>query len=305
MRALVQTTPGSADGLRLVEDRPDPVPADGQVLIEVSSAGVNFADVMSLLGRYPSPASSFVPGLEVAGIERGTGRPVLALTSGGAYAELAVADAALVFDASGLDLKAAGAYPLVTLTCHFALSGMARLEPGESVLILAGAGGIGSTAIQTARALGAGRVTAVASTPDKRAFALAQGADEAISYDDSFPACDVVLDGVGGEAFAKAYAATAAFGRMVLIGTSSGSPPPLPEYRAMRDRCVAIMPFSFRALRDSRPEYVAEQAPAALSLLQSGKVKPPIGLQLPLAQGAEGLKLLGSRSTMGKVVLIP
>ncbi|MGH7862182.1 MAG: quinone oxidoreductase family protein [Candidatus Dormibacteraceae bacterium] len=305
MRALVALRHGGPEVLEFQPNLPDPTPAPDQVLIEVQSSGVNFADVSSVRGTYPTPPPPFTPGLEVAGIERGSGRRVMALVSGGGYASLAVAPRSMVFDASQLDLSEAGAYALVTITCHLGLSGMAHLQPGESVLVLAGAGGIGSTAIQVAKALGAGEVVAVASTPEKRAFAISVGADRAVGYEDDFPACDVALDGVGGEAFAKAYAAAPPFGRIVMIGTSSGQQPTLPDAGDLRNRTVTLIPFSFGALRRAHPELVTKLAPAAVDLLRAGLVRPPIGLTLPLAEGATAVAKLADRATMGKVVLLP
>ena len=304
MKGLVVSDGPGFDALRLRDDLPEPVPGPGEVLIRVKSAGVNFADAKGIMGIYATPPRPYTPGMEVAGTDP-DGRPVLAFCPAGGWAELAVARRELVFDATGLDLEAAGAYPLVVLTCHFALAGMARLEPGQSVLVLAGAGGIGATAIQTARHLGAGHVVAVASTAEKRNFALAQGADEAIAYEDPFPAADVTLDGVGGEAFLKAYRASRPFARMVLIGSSSGTAPSIPDFGELRQRSVALMPFSFGAMRQSNPAAVAEEAPGAFQAVREGRVRPPIGLRLPLSEGRVGLERLVGRQTMGKVVLHP
>ncbi|MGH7775683.1 MAG: zinc-binding dehydrogenase [Candidatus Dormibacterales bacterium] len=291
--------------LQLREDWPSPVPGPDQVSIKVTSAGVNFADVNAVRGTYPSPPPPFIPGLEVAGIERETGRPVVAQVPFGGFAEEAVAPRSLVFDAGRLDLLEAGGYALVTLTCFLALAHVARLQKGESLLVLAAAGGVGSTAIQVARALGAGTIVGVASTPEKGAHALAQGADVALGYEDDFPAADVVLDGVGGDAFLKAYHATGVFGRMILLGASSGRPPELPDFRTLRDKSVAVMPFSFGALRRERPDLTAKLAPEGFRLLHEGLVKPPVGRRYPLAEGGAALRALAARETVGKLVLVP
>ena len=302
MRAIVATRQGGPEVLELQEA---PAPARG-TLIRVRSAGVNFADTLSTRGLYAaSPPPPFIPGLEVAGEDVVTGSPVMAILAAGGYAEVAAADPSLVFAADGLDLARAGGYLLVTLTAYYALAEAARLRPGESVLVTAGAGGLGSTAIQVARALGAGRVTAVASTPAKRQFAVGQGADAAIGYEDEFPRAEVVFDSVGGDVFPKALEAVAPLGRMALLGASSGTPPEVPGFDSLRRRNVGIFAFSFGMLRRAEPTLVARTAVPAIELLRAGKVKPPVGQTLPLEQAAEAHRRLLSRESVGKLILTP
>jgi NADPH:quinone reductase len=304
MRAMVATRNGSPDVLR-PEDLPEPTADDSAALIEVTSAGVNFSDVLVVAGTYPGPPPPFVPGIEVAGRERGSGRPVLALIPSGGYAEVARADRRLTFDADGLDLDRAGGYALVTLAAFFGLRHAARLREGESVLVLAAAGGLGSTAIQVARALGASKVFAVASTAEKRATALELGADAAFAYDDELPTADVLVDGVGGEASLTAMRAIRPLGRALLVGASSGEPPRLPEFQELRERAVALVPFSFKALRERDPDLVAREAQVGLDLLRDGAVRPLVADPLPLDQAAEALRRLGGRESVGKLVLAP
>ena len=199
----------------------------------------------------------------------------------------------------------AGGYLLVTLTAYYGLAEAVRLRPGESVLVTAGAGGLGTTAIQMARALGAGQVTAVASTPEKQRYALEHGADRAIGYEAEFPRSEVVFDTVGGEVFLKCLEAVPPLGRMALIGASSGTPPEVPGFDALRRRNVGVFCFSFGMLRRADPALVAATAPRAIELLLSGKVRPPVGESLPLEQAADAHRRLTSRQTVGKVVLIP
>ena len=289
-----------------LQERPDPEAGPGQVLIQVASAGVNFADVHATRGQYAgSPPPPFVPGLEVAGREAGTGRPLLALLPAGGYAELAVADRRFVFEADGLDLEVAGAFLLVTLTAFFALEEVARVRPDERVLVTAAAGGLGSASIQMAKALGAGRIIGVASSPEKRRAALAAGADEAIGYDDPVPPVDLVVDGVGGPLSRRWLEATRHLGRLLLLGRSSGEPPPIPDFGELRQRNVAVCCFSFGALRAADPDRVAEKAGAGVELLRSGRVRPPVGRRLPLANAAEAHRLLAGRQSIGKLVLNP
>jgi len=276
------------------------------VLIKVVRAGVNFADLLSTQGTYAAaPPPPFVPGLEVSGYEIGSNRPVIALLRSGGYSERVAADRRLTFAADGLDLEEAGGYPLVSLTAYYALQEVARLRQGETVLVMPGAGGLGSASIQTARALGAGRVIAIASTEAKRQFAREQGADEAISYDHPIPPVDVVLDGVGGEVLKRVFEAVRQLGRLVLLGMSSGQAPQIPGFGALRQRNVGIMGFSFGALRSADPDYVTKTAPRAIELIRSGKVRPPVGRTFPLAEAAEAHRLLASRQTVGKLLLAP
>jgi NADPH2:quinone reductase len=302
MRAVVATRHGGPEVLEL-RDVPEPVPGPGQVAVRVSSAGINFSDLMALSGTYKGPPPPFVPGIEVAGTRIDTGRPVIALLDSGGYSEVAVADERMVLDAEGLDLSVAGGFALVTLAAYFGFSHAARLQPGEDVLVTAAGGGLGTVAIQVARALGARHVYGVASSDDKRAAAEDAGADATFAYDDELPAIDVVLDGVGGDAFSDAYRATRRFGRVVVVGSSSGSAPPVPGFQELRDRSVALAPFSFKALRTADPDFVRDKAPAGIDLVRSGKVKPLIGNRLPLGQAAEALTRLGAREAVGKLVL--
>ncbi len=304
MRAIVAAERGGPEVMSL-RDVPEPAGGPGRVRIRVRSAGVNFADALSTRGQYAaSPPPPFVPGLEVAGTDE-DGRPVFALLVSGGYAEVAEADRRLTFGAGGLDLEEAGGYLLVTLTAYYALAEALRLRAGESVLVTAGAGGLGSTAIQVAKALGAGRVVAVASTPEKRRFALEHGAHRAIGYEDDFPPCEVVFETVGGDVFRKAWEAVPHLGRMALIGASSGTPPEVPGFDAARRRNVGIFCFSFGMLRRGDPDLVARSAPAAVRLLQEGRVRPPVGRRMPLSEAPEAHRLLTGRQTVGKIVLNP
>lgn len=304
MRAVVAAVHGGPEVLA-VQELADIQPSAEHAAIRVVSAGVNFSDLLTISGRYPGPEPPFVPGIEVAGYEQDSGRPVLALLRSGGYAELAAADRRLLFDARGLDLQMAGGYALVTFAAFFGLRHAVRLQPGETVLVLAAAGGLGSTAVQVAHALGAGRVLAVASTERKRELALQNGADAAYSYEEELPPADVLVDGVGGEASLMALRSIRPLGRMLLVGASSGAPPQLPEFQEMRERSVALVPFSFKALRERDPDFVAREAPAALAMLASGEVHPLVAPALALEQAGEALRRLGGRESVGKLLLTP
>jgi NADPH2:quinone reductase len=301
MRAIVATRTGGPEVLELREV-PEPTPGPGQLLIRVHRAGVNFADLASTLGKYAqAPPPPFIPGLEVSGHDQ-LGRPVFAIVPGGGYAEQVAAD--LAWSAEGLDLDDAAGYLLTGLTAFYALRHVGRLQAGETVLITAAAGGVGSSAIQVARALGAGRVIGVAGSAEKRARALELGADSAIGYEDPIPGpVDVMVDMVGGDAFARVVEAMAPFGRMVCIGSSSGQVQQIPTVGVLRVRGVGVLPFSMGAMRARDPELFARTSAEGIELIRSGRIRPPIGTVLPLAEAAQAHRLLGSRATMGKVLL--
>lgn len=304
MRAIVATRLGGPEVLEL-QDVPEPVAGHGQVLVRVHRAGVNFADLASTLGRYAqAPEPPFIPGLEVAGREVEGGRAVFAVIAGGGYAEVAAADSRFVWSAEGLDLDVAGGYPLAGLTAYHALHHVGRLQKGETVLVSGAAGGVGSASIQAAIALGAGRVIAVASTPEKRDFALELGATEAIGYEDPIPGrVDVFVDMVGGEIFGRVLEAMAPFGRMVLIGSSSGHLQQIPGVGDLRVRGVGVLPFSMGALRANHPDLFARTAAEGIELIRSGRLRPPVVRVLPLTEAAEAHRLLGGRASTGKVLL--
>ena len=302
MRAIVATRIGGPEVLELQEVAA-PVAEAGRVLIRVHRAGVNFADLASTQGRYAqAPPPPFIPGLEVSGHDVATGRPVFAIVPSGGYGEMVAADFA--WSAEGLDLDEAGGYPLTGLTAFYALRHVGRLRRGETVLVTAAAGGVGSSVIQVARALGAGRVIGVASTPEKRARAVELGADEAVGYEEPLPGpIDVMVDTVGGEIFARALEAMAPFGRMVCIGASSGEPQRIPGVGDLRLRGVGVLPFSMGAFRARHPEQFLTTSAEGIELIRSGALRPPVGRVLPLAEAAQAHRLLGSRATTGKLVL--
>jgi NADPH:quinone reductase len=305
MKAMVATRLGGPEVLELREVA-DPQPDSGQTVIDVVRGGINFADLLSLSGRYAAaPPPPFIPGMEVSGTEADGGRPVIALVGVGGYAEKVIADIRFVFDAAELDLELAGGWPLVTITAYCGLVEMARLRGGETVLVTAAAGGLGSTIVQVAKALAAGRIVGMASTSEKRDFALRQGADEAIGYDDPIPPVDIVLDGVGGTVFGRIFSAVRPLGRIVLFGASSGQAPEIPSFDVLRRHNVGILPFSFGMLRGADAERTAQLGRAAVDLLKSGRVAPPIRRTFALADAAQALEMLSSRQSMGKLLLAP
>ena len=235
MRAVVISEFGGPEQLKLVEDHPQPEPGDGQVLIKVSRAGINFADTHarenSYLASYELP---LIPGTEVAG--EVDGRRVVALTGTGGYAEYAVAPEQSAFPVpDGVTDGAALGIIVQGLSAWHLLKTSSQMAEGECVVVHAAAGGVGSLAVQLAKRYGAGRVIATASTEEKRALALELGADVAVDAREPELAAalreandgakvDIVLEMAGGSVFDQSLRALAPFGRLVVYGMASGEP---------------------------------------------------------------------------------
>jgi len=323
MIAIEISRPGDPDVLVPVE-RPRPVPASGEVLIKVAAAGVNRPDVFQRRGRYPPPpGASDIPGLEVAGVveEAGAevrdlhaGDAVCALVAGGGYAEYCAAPAPQCLPVPrGLDYVAAAAMPETFFTVWTNVFERGRLQANESILVHGGSSGIGTTAIQLARAYGA-RVFATAGSAEKCAACERLGAERAINYREAdFVAAvrqltgergvDVILDMVGGDYFARNLEALALEGRLVEIATLSGAKAEL-NIQTIMQRRLTVTGSTLRA----RP--VADKGAIARALrvrvwplVESGAVKPVVHATFPLRQAAEAHRLMESSAHIGKIVL--
>jgi putative PIG3 family NAD(P)H quinone oxidoreductase len=317
-------TPGGPEVL-VAGERPVPAPATGEVLIKVAAAGVNRPDVFQRLGRYPPPpGASDIPGLEVAGtIERlgdgvdrwRVGDAVCALVAGGGYAEYCAAPVPQCLPVPrGLDFVAAAAIPETFFTVWTNVFERGRLQAGESLLVHGGASGIGTTAIQLARARGS-RVFATAGSAEKCAACQRLGAERAINYREAdFVAVvrertggrgvDVVLDMVGGEYFARNIEALAIEGRLVEIATLHGVKAEL-NIQTIMQRRLTITGSTLRA----RP--VAEKGAIAAALrqqvwplIESGAVKPVIHATFPLREAAQAHRVMEADTHIGKLVLV-
>ncbi|MFE2432847.1 zinc-binding alcohol dehydrogenase family protein [Streptomyces sp. NPDC059373] len=296
---------------------PVPVPGAGQLLVDVTAAGVNYADTHRTEGSHLTAADlPHVPGGEVAG-RAPDGRRVLALTlAGGGYAEralIAADDAVTIPD--GVGDGEALAVLIQGLTAWHLLRTSAQLREGQSVVVNAAAGGVGSLALQLAREFGAGRVIAAASSPAKRELALRLSADAAV---DSAPdgyrervraanggrLADVVLDATGGPAFTAALSVLAPFGRLVTYGNASraGRTPVDPAHLA--DHNLAVVGFWLRPAL-TLPGVYAEPLAELLALTAAGRLRPLVGAEFPLAQARQAHEALLARRTTGKVVLRP
>jgi NADPH2:quinone reductase len=287
-------------------DVPDPA-SEGRVLVRVKAAGVNFADVLVRRGRYPQmPELPTVLGSEVAG-ELEDGTRVMAITSGGGgYAELAAVDRSQIVPLPEHASFAEGAAFLLTfLTAYIPLTRQVRLRPGSTVLVYAAAGGVGSAAIQVARALGA-RVVAAAGSQEKLDVCRTLGAEEAYVYD-ALPedlAVDVVLDPVGGELFAGSFVRLRPLGTVIAIGSAAGAWPQIEPARLV-GRNVGLAGFYLGRLMRLDPELVGGALGELLGLWETGALSPLVGAELPLADVEQAHELVESRRSVGKVVLVP
>ncbi|HET7566751.1 MAG TPA: zinc-binding dehydrogenase [Gaiellaceae bacterium] len=285
---------------------PDPE-ADGSTLVRVRAAGVNFADVLIRRGRYPQmPELPAVLGSEVAG-ELEDGTRVMAFSGGGGgYAELAAVDPASVVPLPEHASFAEGAaFLLVFLTAYVPLTRQARVREGSTVLVYAAAGGVGTAAIQVARALGA-RVVAAAGSAEKLALCRELGAEEAYVYDE-LPddlLVDVVVDPVGGELFASSFARLRPLGTVIAIGSAAGAWTDIDPARLV-GRNSALAGFYLGRLMRLDPRPVVECLGELLQLWDEGTIRPVVGAEFPLAEVEAAHELVESRRSVGKVVLVP
>jgi NADPH2:quinone reductase len=315
VRAIQVTAFGGPEAL-IPTELPDPEPAAGQLLLTVSRAGINYADTHAAENSYLSAHSlPFVPGAEVVG-HTADGRRVVALTDGGGYAEKALARPELTFDVpEGVSDGAALALVLQGTTAWLMLRRSAHLEPGESVVVHAAAGGVGTLAVQLAKTFGAGRVIATASSPDKRQLALDLGADAAVdpTADDltaalreanGGPRVDVVLEMTGGRVTDQSIAALAPFGRLVFFGMASRQPPsPVSPVQLMARSTAVIGFWLMHAV--ARPGVMAEAMRDLLARTAAGELHPVVGGDYPLSEARRAHEDIRSRRTTGKLVLDP
>jgi NADPH2:quinone reductase len=315
MRAIQMEEFGGPEVLKLV-DLPQPEAADGEVLIRVARAGLNFADTHTRTNSYLAKAElPLVPGAEVAGVREDTGERVVALCGNGGYAEYATAPAALTFPIpDGVDDGTALALLLQGLTAWHLYKTVGRVAEGESVVVHAAAGGVGSLAVQLGKPLGAGRVIATASSEDKRQLALELGADAAI---DASPEgmkerlieanngrpVDVVFEMAGGEVFEQSLAALAPFGRLVAYGIASQEPNEVPTGMLMRKSRAVVGFWLMHCL--GRPGMVDEALADLFARAERGELRVVVGATYPLAAAAQAQIDLAERRTTGKVLLDP
>jgi NADPH2:quinone reductase len=303
-----------------------PEPGPGEVLIRVAACGLNFADTLLLQGRYQErPPLPITPGLEVGGVVEAVGEGVtsaapgarvLALPAlGGGLAERVLVDATAALPIpDSFPSDEAAALHITYQTSHIALHRRAGLQPGEVLLVHAGAGGVGSAAIQLGRAAGA-RVFATAGGPDKVQLCRELGAEVAIDYRaEDFVAlvnertdgrgADVVYDPVGGEVFDRSRRCIAWEGRLLVIGFTSGRIPEVPaNHVLLKNYSVVGVHWGPYRLRD--PRLIEATHADLVRLHEEGAIRPLIGRRVPMADAPRALADLGGRRTVGKVVVLP
>jgi NADPH2:quinone reductase len=289
-----------------LRDVPDPAPQDGETLVRVRAAGLNFLDVLIRRGRYPQmPEFPAVLGYELSG-ELEDGSRVMALITGGAYAELAtVPRAALVPLPDGPTFAEGAGFLLTFLTAYVPLTRQVRLGDGRTVLVHAAAGGVGTATIQVARSLGA-RVVAAVGSPEKLEVCRELGAEEAYVYAD-LPddlRVDVVVDPVGGQLFEAAVARLSPLGTLVAIGYAGGLWPELQPAQLV-GRNVGVQGVYIGRLLRHAPDVVAAATGELLELWRAGTIRPLVGAELPLGEVEQAHELVESRRSVGKVVLVP
>lgn len=309
----------------VVEDVPSPTPGPDDVLIDVHAAGVNFPDTLIIQKKYQFvPELPFSPGGEVAGVVKAVGanvtqwKPgdrVLASTTWGGYAQEVVANASRAMPVPDqMDFATASAFVLAYGTSLYALKDRAKLEAGETLLVLGAAGGVGIAAVEIGKAMGA-RVIACASSEDKLALCREHGADETINYatedlrerikvltDGKGP--DVIYDPVGGTFTETALRSIGWDGRLLVVGFAAGDIPKLPLNLTLLKSASVVGVFWGAFLRRD-PAVTKRHLDDLFELYTSGKVKPPITKAYRLAESAQALRDVMERKVKGKVVILP
>ncbi|MGY5883441.1 quinone oxidoreductase family protein [Modestobacter lacusdianchii] len=321
MRAVQITRFGGPEVMDVV-DLPDPVPGDGETLFDISSAGVNFADTHQTEDSYLAKQElPLVPGAEFVGTPAGGGQRVVGLLPGGGYAEKVAAHPRLTWPVpDGVTDEQALAVVLQGATAWHLLRTSTHLSPGESVVVIAGAGGVGTLAIQLAKHWGAGRVIATASSPEKRQLAESLGADAtvdpALAEDDpkAFTAAlreanggkkvDIVLEMTGGNVFTGSLSALAPFGRLAAYGMAGREAPASVAVPALMGTSRAVIGF-WLAHCMTRPEMMDAAMTDLLSLVADGTLRPVAGGRYPLTAVREAHQDLLARRTTGKLTLDP
>jgi NADPH2:quinone reductase len=307
MRAVRIDEWGGPEVMRLV-DMPEPEPGEGEVLIEVAHAGVNFADTHqrenNYIARYELP---LVPGGEVVGIARTgefEGRRVVAMTGTGGYAEFATAREDTTFplpdeveDGQALALLIQG------LTAWHLYRTCARIQPGESVVVHSAAGGVGSLAVQLGKPMGAGKVIATASSEDRRKYALELGADVALDPEDELGEVDIVFEAAGGSLFERSFDALRPFGRIVQYGLSTREKTRVSNANLLKTSRGIVGFWLMHCI--GRPGMLREPLADLFERAGRGELRARVGEAYPLSEVARAHEDLLSRRTSGKLIVDP
>jgi NADPH2:quinone reductase len=307
----------------VLSDLPDLSAGPGRVVLDVKAAGVNFPDILMVQGKYQiKPPFPFAPGSEVAGVVREVGEGVshvkpgdrvLAMLSWGAYATQAEAAGELVYRIPDvMPFEHAAAFTIVYHTSYFALVYRAPLLPGQTLLVHGAAGGVGLSAVQIGRALGA-RVLATAGSPEKRAFAIEHGAE--LAFDSRDPSwvervleatggkgADHIYDCVGGEVFDLSLKCIAFGGSLHVIGFASGTIPTCAMNRVLLKN-ISLVGLHWGAYQQKDPAKVPEAMAALFGMYERGQLKVHVSESFPLEQAADALAQIAGRKAQGKIVL--
>ena len=323
MKAIRAHEWGQPKDLKLdTVDRPKPL--EGEVLVRVNSAALNFPDVLMIQGTYQvRPPLPFIPGIEVSGVVEELGPGIAGLTPGtrvmaqcgmGGFAEyVAVPEVALAPIPDGMSDHEAAAFSLVYQTSYFGLAYRGQLKPGETVLVHSAAGGVGLAAVQIARAMGAGKIIGTAGSDDKLDLIRQNGADVAVNYqsgnfvdvvkaETNGAGADVIYDPVGGTVAELSTKCIAFEGRLVLIGFTSGQ---IPTFKGnhILVKNYSVVGLHWGYYRQMKPEKIVPGWRELMELYKKGGLKPHIGGVYPMDRVAEAMEFLISRQAVGKIVL--
>ncbi|MGU3457184.1 NADPH:quinone oxidoreductase family protein [Brevundimonas sp. M1A4_2e] len=329
MRAVLSKAPGGPESL-VVEEVMDPTPGPGEVVIEVKAVGVNYPDALIIADKYQfKPERPFAPGAEVAGVVDAVGEGVKGVFRGdrvvavpgwgGMVERLKVRAETLIPIPDGMDYETAAGFIMTYGTSYYALKDRAQLQPGETLLVLGAAGGVGAAAVELGKAMGA-RVVAAASTNDKVEFALELGADNGLIYP-SGPmdkaaqktlsgefklstgrdGADVVFDGVGGDYAEPALRAMDWNGRYLVVGFPAGIPS-LPLNLTLL-KSVSVIGVFWGAAVARDPKAHAANMAELMQLYAEGKIKPRVSRTFPLERAHEAIQALSDRTAVGKIVV--
>ena len=323
MHAWLCENPTGVDALTWTE-LPTPQPKAGEVLIEIKAASLNFPDLLIVQNKYQmKPPLPFVPGSEYAGVVQAVGEGVTHLQVGqsvaclsgtGGFATHTIAPAALCMPLpAGFPFVDAAAFIMIYATSHHALADRAQLKPGETVLVLGAAGGVGTSAIQIAKALGA-RVIAAASTDEKCALCRSIGADATINYTTqdlreeiktltNGKGPDVIYDPVGGDMAEPAFRSIAWRGRYLVVGFAAGTIPALPLNLTLL-KGASIVGVFWGAFAKNEPKANASAMAELAQWYAQGKIKPVIDRTMPMAELKAAYAHMGSRGVKGKLVMV-
>jgi NADPH:quinone reductase len=323
MKAVVVRNCGGIEVVK-IENYPDPIPGEGEVLIEVEKSSVNFADIKAREGQYHGIKKlPFIPGLDVAGRvvavgknvkETWVGERVIAWPNTGGYAELAVANENLTYPISDkISPGIAAAFPTIAMTAYYLTTNIARLNKNENILIYAAAGGVGSIAVQMAKLHGAGRIIGLVGNDSKKEVVYRLGADLVINYKKENVAetvneftnghgVDVILNSVGGNSFIDDFKCLAYFGRLVSFGYAAGSPNPIkPE--VLHPKCQSVLCFSLGTTRRVAPKSLRTHMENVVQLIEQGKLEVITDREYSLDEVSAAHSRIESRGTIGKTIL--